>query len=99
MIRGGDGMAGFAVRHPSGQMVHPYQWQANADYTGLSKDYHKTTCTYLSILPFQMVRQPEATIRYASTINSQGLLENLSIFISLLSSTTIGKSSQKKLRN
>lgn len=26
-------MAGFAVRHPSGQMVHPYQWQANSDYT------------------------------------------------------------------
>jgi hypothetical protein len=26
VIRGGDGMAGFAVRHPSGQMVHPYQW-------------------------------------------------------------------------
>lgn len=33
MIRGGDGMAGFAVRHPSGTMVHPYQWQANSDYT------------------------------------------------------------------
>lgn len=26
-------MAGFAVRHPSGTIVHPYQWQANADYT------------------------------------------------------------------
>ncbi|CRK86219.1 CLUMA_CG000043, isoform A [Clunio marinus] len=33
VIRGGDGMAGFAVRHPSGQMVHPYQWQAQSDYT------------------------------------------------------------------
>jgi p24 family protein gamma-5 len=26
-------MAGFAVRHPNGQIVHPYQWQANSDYT------------------------------------------------------------------
>lgn len=26
-------MAGFGVRHPSGQMVHPYQWQTNSDYT------------------------------------------------------------------
>lgn len=25
-------MAGFAVRHPNGQIVHPYQWQANAEY-------------------------------------------------------------------
>ncbi|XP_037040424.1 transmembrane emp24 domain-containing protein 6 [Bradysia coprophila] len=33
VIRGGDGMAGFAVRHPSGQIVHPYQWQANSEYT------------------------------------------------------------------
>lgn len=25
-------MAGLAVRHPSGEMVHPYRWQANSDY-------------------------------------------------------------------
>ena len=25
-------MAGFAVRHPNGQIVHPYQWRPNADY-------------------------------------------------------------------
>lgn len=33
MIRGGDGMAGLAIRHPSGQIIHPYQWQANSDFT------------------------------------------------------------------
>lgn len=33
VIRGGDGMAGFAVRHPNGQIVHPYQWQANSEYS------------------------------------------------------------------
>lgn len=26
-------MAGFAVRNPAGELVHPYQWQASADYT------------------------------------------------------------------
>ncbi|GLH04845.1 hypothetical protein R5R35_003594 [Gryllus longicercus] len=32
VLRGGDGMAGFAVRHPNGQIVHPYQWRPNSDY-------------------------------------------------------------------
>ncbi|KAK9718438.1 emp24/gp25L/p24 family/GOLD [Popillia japonica] len=32
VVRGGDGMAGFAVRHPSGQIVHPYQWRASSEY-------------------------------------------------------------------
>lgn len=32
VLRGGDGMAGFAVHHPSGEVVLPYQWRANADY-------------------------------------------------------------------
>lgn len=29
-------MAGFAVRHPSGNIVHPYQWQPSAEYTDQS---------------------------------------------------------------
>ncbi|XP_052873609.1 uncharacterized protein LOC128278926 [Anopheles cruzii] len=33
VIRGGDGMAGFAVRNPRGEIVHPYEWQASSDYT------------------------------------------------------------------
>lgn len=38
-------MAGFAVRHPSGQMVHPYQWQANSDYTdGQSTGGYYSVC-------------------------------------------------------
>lgn len=32
MLRGGDGMAGFAVRNPAGQIVHPYQWKPNSEY-------------------------------------------------------------------
>ncbi|XP_033232243.1 transmembrane emp24 domain-containing protein 5 isoform X2 [Belonocnema kinseyi] len=32
VLRGGDGKAGFAVRNPTGEIVHPYQWKANADY-------------------------------------------------------------------
>ncbi|XP_067645704.1 transmembrane emp24 domain-containing protein 5 [Eurosta solidaginis] len=33
VVRGGDGMAGFAVRNPKNEVVKPYQWQATADYT------------------------------------------------------------------
>lgn len=44
VLRGGDGMAGFAVRHPSGQIVHPYQWQANSDYND-----QKSTGGYYSV--------------------------------------------------
>lgn len=36
VIRGGDGMAGFAVRHPTGSIVHPYQWQQSSEYTDQS---------------------------------------------------------------
>lgn len=32
VLRGGDGKAGFAVRNPAGEIVHPYQWKTNADY-------------------------------------------------------------------
>lgn len=32
VLRGGDGKAGFAVRDPAGNVVHPYQWRPNADY-------------------------------------------------------------------
>lgn len=31
-MRGGDGQAGFAVRHPNGQIVHPYVWKQQSDY-------------------------------------------------------------------
>ncbi|XP_055846565.1 transmembrane emp24 domain-containing protein 1 [Episyrphus balteatus] len=33
VVRGGDGMAGFAVRNPAGAIVKPYQWLPTADYT------------------------------------------------------------------
>lgn len=36
VLRGGDNMAGFAVRHPNGQIVHPYEWRASAEYTDQS---------------------------------------------------------------
>lgn len=32
VLRGGDGMAGFAVKHPNGNVVHPYAWKAQSDY-------------------------------------------------------------------
>lgn len=32
VVRGGDGQAGFAVRNPQGQIVHPYQWKPSSEY-------------------------------------------------------------------
>ncbi|XP_060528217.1 transmembrane emp24 domain-containing protein B [Cylas formicarius] len=32
VVRGGDGMAGFAVRNPANTIVHPYQWKPNSEY-------------------------------------------------------------------
>lgn len=37
-MRGGDGKAGFAVRNPGGEIVHPYQWQTNSDYQDQSQN-------------------------------------------------------------
>nr|CAG4638643.1 EOG090X0AV2 [Cyclestheria hislopi] len=37
VLRGGDGMAGFAVKHPSGQIVHPYQWKPSSEYQEVSQ--------------------------------------------------------------
>nr|CAG4644190.1 EOG090X0AV2 [Lepidurus arcticus] len=36
VLRGGDGMAGFAVRNPQGQLVHPYQWKPASEYQEVS---------------------------------------------------------------
>lgn len=33
VIRGGDGNAGFAVRHPNGQLVKAYEWLPSSDYS------------------------------------------------------------------
>jgi hypothetical protein len=32
VIRGGDGMAGFAVKDPTGRVVLPYEWKKEAEY-------------------------------------------------------------------
>nr|CAG4643408.1 EOG090X0AV2 [Ilyocryptus agilis] len=37
VLRGGDGMAGFAVRNPAGQLVHPYQWKASSEFQEVSQ--------------------------------------------------------------
>ncbi|KAA0195202.1 hypothetical protein HAZT_HAZT004609 [Hyalella azteca] len=37
VLKGGDGMAGFAVRNPRGQVVHPYAWKQNSEYEEVSE--------------------------------------------------------------
>ncbi|XP_014208672.1 transmembrane emp24 domain-containing protein 6 [Copidosoma floridanum] len=38
VLKGGDGKAGFAVRNPAGELVHPYQWQTSSDYQDQSQN-------------------------------------------------------------
>lgn len=37
VLKGGDGMAGVAVRNPKGEIVHPYTWKKSAEYEEVSQ--------------------------------------------------------------
>lgn len=64
MIRGGDGMAGFAVRHPNGQIVQPYQWIATSAYT----DAQSTGGYYAICLDNQFSRFASKTVNIYITV-------------------------------
>lgn len=36
VLKGGDHKCGFGVRHPNGQIVHPYEWLQSAEYADQS---------------------------------------------------------------
>lgn len=38
VLKGGDGMAGFAVRNPKGDLVFPYTWKAGSEYEETATD-------------------------------------------------------------
>lgn len=44
VLRGGDGQAGFAVRHPNGNHVLPYQWRPSAEYEEASSPTGGSIC-------------------------------------------------------
>lgn len=64
VLRGGDGMAGFAVRHPNGQIVHPYQWRANSDY----QDQHSTGGYYSVCIDNQFSRFADKLVNLYITV-------------------------------
>lgn len=37
VLKGGDGMAGMAVRNPKGEIVHPYTWKQSSEYEEVSQ--------------------------------------------------------------
>lgn len=60
-------MAGFAVRNPRGEIVHPYQWQASSDYTdGASMGGYYAVCIDNQFAKFasKMVNLYLTVIRY-----------------------------------
>lgn len=64
VLRGGDGMAGFAVRHPNGQIVHPYQWRAHSDY----QDQQSTGGYYSICIDNQFSRFAEKLVNLYITV-------------------------------
>ncbi|XP_022190343.2 transmembrane emp24 domain-containing protein 6 [Nilaparvata lugens] len=64
VLRGGDGMAGFAVRHPSGNIVHPYQWRAHSDY----QDQSSTGGYYSICIDNQFSRFAEKLVNIYITV-------------------------------
>lgn len=88
-------MAGFAVRNPSGELVHPYQWKANSEYqdqsaTGggyysvcidnqFSKFAGKLVNIYLTVVRYDLWEQ------YTKEVEELSMnMENFTVSISLL---------------
>jgi len=72
-------MAGFAVRHPNGQIVHPYQWRPNADYQDQSSTggyYSVCIDNQFSRFAAKLVNLYLTVIRYIQ-FHSTYLLTNL----------------------
>uniref|UniRef100_A0A1B6EBN5 GOLD domain-containing protein n=1 Tax=Clastoptera arizonana TaxID=38151 RepID=A0A1B6EBN5_9HEMI len=57
-------MAGFAVRHPNGQIVHPYQWKAHSDY----QDQQSTGGYYSICIDNQFSRFAEKLVNLYITV-------------------------------
>ena len=38
VLKGGDSMAGLAIRNPRNEIVHPYSWQQNSEYEETAKE-------------------------------------------------------------
>lgn len=64
MLKGGDGMAGFAVRHPNGQLVLPYMWKANAEY----QEEHSTGGYYHICIDNQFSRFADKIVNLYMTV-------------------------------
>ena len=70
-------MAGFAVRHPNGQIVHPYQWRPNSDYQDQSSTggyYSVCIDNQFSRFAAKLVNLYLTVIRYIK-LNSTYLLQ------------------------
>lgn len=90
VIRGGDGMAGFAVRNPRGEIVHPYQWQASSDYTdGSSMGGYYAVCIDNQFAKFasKLVNLYLTVIRYDEWEKYTKEIEDLNVNINNFTGT------------
>ncbi|KAK9501645.1 hypothetical protein O3M35_012336 [Rhynocoris fuscipes] len=93
VLRGGDGMAGFAVRHPSGQLVLPYQWRPNAEYQDQQSTggyYHICVDNQFSRFADKLVNLYMTVIRYDQWELYSKELEELNLSVENFTSTIQG---------
>ncbi|CAB0028770.1 unnamed protein product [Trichogramma brassicae] len=93
VLRGGDGKAGFAVRSPSGQIVHPYQWRANADYqeqTSAGGYYSVCVDNQFSRFAGKLVNLYITVIRYDQWDKFSKELEAMDLSVENVTTTLMG---------
>ncbi|KAJ1527507.1 hypothetical protein ONE63_007479 [Megalurothrips usitatus] len=93
VLRGGDGNAGFAVRHPNGQIVHPYQWRPNSDYQDQqSTGGYYSVCidNQFSRFAAKLVNLYITVIRYDQWDRYTKEIEELSLSVENFTETIVG---------
>ncbi|XP_011303814.1 transmembrane emp24 domain-containing protein 1 [Fopius arisanus] len=92
VLRGGDGKAGFAVRNPVGEIVHPYQWRANADYqdqSGVGGYYSVCIDNQFSRFAAKLVNLYITVIRYDQWDKFTKELEELNLSVENFTTTIV----------
>ncbi|CAG0918076.1 unnamed protein product [Notodromas monacha] len=96
VIRGGDGMAGFAVKDPKGVVVLPYEWKKESEYEEQSSDggyYEICVDNQFSRFASKLVNLYVTTFRYDQwekyTADVEAIDANVANFTNTLQSVNV----------
>lgn len=90
VIRGGDGKAGLAVRHPNGDHVHPYQWKTESEYEEVSRDggiYEVCVDNQFSRFAAKLIHLYISSFRYDKWESYTAEVEQLDVSVSNVTET------------